>query len=106
MVAAVFRATMLLPPLLLLLLLRKHSSRVHKQTDKTRGGGGGECVRGAERDSGGTVAIRLSKYLTISLVALCTAGERGCVNGYVTIIQLTMELRAKAKWEKDEKAER
>jgi len=32
MVAAVFHATTIL-----LLLLRKHSSRVHKQTDKTRG---------------------------------------------------------------------
>jgi len=60
MVAAVVHATTIL-----LLLLREHSSRVHKQTDKTRG-------EGAEQDSGGTVAIRLSKYLTISSVALCS----------------------------------
>lgn len=51
-VATVLRATMILLSLLLL-LLRKHSSRVHKQTDKTRGGrGGGACVRGAEIAAG------------------------------------------------------
>lgn len=69
----------------------------HAYTNKRiRQEGGGACVRGAERDSVGTAAIRLSKYLMISSVALCTAEERDCVNGYVTIIRLTTQLRMKA----------